>query len=83
MVVHGRVQGVCFRAAVMDNAEREGIQGWVRNLPRVLSRQSSKGIPRQVIDFRRNRPGYAKAGYLDLTEEPYNGESDTVTIRYE
>lgn len=31
VVVHGRVQGVGFRYAAVDAAERLGITGWVRN----------------------------------------------------
>lgn len=31
-LVSGRVQGVCFRASTRDQAVREGIEGWVRNL---------------------------------------------------
>jgi acylphosphatase len=31
VVVHGRVQGVGFRAFVEDTAERLGLEGWVRN----------------------------------------------------
>lgn len=31
IVVHGRVQGVFFRASARDAAERLGVGGWVRN----------------------------------------------------
>jgi acylphosphatase len=31
VVIHGRVQGVGFRAFVEDAAERLGLEGWVRN----------------------------------------------------
>ena len=31
VVVHGRVQGVGFRAFVEDTAESLGLEGWVRN----------------------------------------------------
>lgn len=29
--IHGRVQGVCFRAATQDQATSLGLMGWVRN----------------------------------------------------
>ena len=32
-VVSGRVQGVGFRYFTQDTAQREGVTGWVRNLP--------------------------------------------------
>lgn len=31
--VSGRVQGVAFRAATLDEARRLGLTGWVKNLP--------------------------------------------------
>lgn len=31
VVVHGQVQGVFFRDATSDEAERRGVAGWVRN----------------------------------------------------
>lgn len=33
IVVHGRVQGVFFRAATRRIAQHHGISGWVRNRP--------------------------------------------------
>lgn len=32
-VVHGRVQGVFFRASTQKKARALGLTGWVRNLP--------------------------------------------------
>ena len=33
VIVHGRVQGVFFRACTAEQAARLAISGWVRNLP--------------------------------------------------
>ncbi|HOT48554.1 MAG TPA: acylphosphatase, partial [Syntrophales bacterium] len=33
VVVSGRVQGVFFRARTRDEAIRNNVRGWVRNLP--------------------------------------------------
>ncbi|MCL4557171.1 MAG: acylphosphatase [Deltaproteobacteria bacterium] len=33
LMVHGRVQGVWYRAGTRDTAETLAIKGWVRNLP--------------------------------------------------
>jgi acylphosphatase len=33
VIVRGRVQGVFFRQATMDEARGLGLTGWVRNLP--------------------------------------------------
>lgn len=67
VVVTGRVQGVCFRAATQETACRAGVRGWVRNLPgrqveAVL--QGERAAVEKVLDFLRVGP--PRANVTDL-----------------
>lgn len=48
VVVHGRVQGVFFRASTAEQAERHGVRGWVRNEPDGTVRAHLEGDPDEV-----------------------------------
>jgi acylphosphatase len=52
-VVSGRVQGVGFRLFVRDAAAREGIHGWVRNLPEGAVEIEAHGDHEALIRFER------------------------------
>ena len=36
VVIHGRVQGVWFRATTKSQAEKQGVHGWVRNTDEIF-----------------------------------------------
>ena len=74
MVISGRVQGVGFRYFTQDAAAREGVTGWVRNLPdgRVEAYVEGEGdaVTRMERAIRRGSRG-ARVDAVEVgTEEP-------------
>ena len=70
-VVSGRVQGVGFRFFVRDAAAREGIHGWVRNLPEGAVEIEAHGEQEALIRFERAiRRGPAGARIDDVLVDP-------------
>ena len=51
LIIHGRVQGVFFRASARDEALRLGLEGWVRNLPDGTVEILAAGSRPDVIRF--------------------------------
>lgn len=47
-IVTGRVQGVSYRAATVDEARRRGVTGWVRNRDDGAVELEAEGPPDQV-----------------------------------
>jgi acylphosphatase len=70
-VVSGRVQGVGFRFYARDAAAREGINGWVRNLPDGSVEIEAHGDYEALIRFERAiRRGPAGARVEDVLVDP-------------
>jgi len=77
VVIHGRVQGVGFRAFVEGEARARGLAGWVRNLSdgrveAVFSGEAS--VVDAVVEACRRGPAGAHVHELKL--EPYAGPLD-------
>jgi len=53
-LISGRVQGVGFRYFTADAAEREGLQGWVRNTPDGRVEISAEGDVEAMDRFERS-----------------------------
>jgi acylphosphatase len=72
VVVHGRVQGVCFRGATEARAGEAGVHGWVRNRPDGTVEAVFEGAPEAVealVAFCREGPGHARVLRVELFEE--------------
>lgn len=76
VVVSGRVQGVCFRAATREVAVRCGICGFVRNLPdgRVEAvLQGDRDTVERIVAFMREGPPGA---YVEAADVEWRSPSE-------
>ena len=82
--VDGTVQGVGFRAYVLEQAQALGLTGWVRNTFRGEVEVLAEG-PRvtldQLLDKLRLGPRMAFVSEVRKTWEPASGEFSSFTVR--
>jgi acylphosphatase len=78
VLVSGVVQGVFFRDTCRRVAGRQGVAGWVRNLPDGRVEAVFEGVPENVerlIEWSRRGPAEAEVTGVDCREEPAEGLS--------
>jgi len=83
--VSGRVQGVFFRTETQDEALRQNVAGWVRNLSdgRVEAVfEGEKESVDRLIEFCRRGPPGARVMRVDVSWEIYTGECRGFHVRY-
>lgn len=79
------VQGVFFRSETRDEAVRQGVAGWVRNLPdgRVEAVfEGEKDDVDRLVEFCRRGPPGARVARVDVSWGDYTGEFRGFRIRY-
>ena len=85
LCVAGRVQGVWFRGAMLEEAHRLGVAGWVRNLPDGTV-EAVVEAPRRLVDrmiaWSRIGPSSARVDDVRVVWEPLEGLS-RFEIRYD
>jgi acylphosphatase len=83
-VIAGRVQGVGFRWFTHDAAAREGVHGWVRNLPDGRVEAEIEGdadaVDRVEAALRRG-PGSSRVDAVEVTEQAPSGRITGFSIR--
>ncbi len=85
VIVSGRVQGVFFRTETQDEAYRQNVTGWVRNLPEGRVEAVFEGDKARVdalIEFCRRGPPGARVTIVDTKWETFTGGFKTFSIRY-
>ena len=79
-VISGRVQGVGFRWFARDVAVREGVTGYVRNLPdgrvEALAEGDAESVTRVERQLRQGPPGARVQAVNAITEEPSGAYDD-------
>jgi acylphosphatase len=73
VIVHGVVQGVGFRYAMREAAEREGVTGWVRNRSDGSVEAELQGDPAAVdavLAWAAEGPPGSRVGGSQVTDSP-------------
>jgi acylphosphatase len=82
--VTGRVQGVAFRWYAVQEAERRGVTGWVRNEPDgsvAAHLEGDDGAVDAMVEWCRHGPSYASVRDVAVTEARPTGAT-SFDIRY-
>jgi len=85
VIVHGRVQGVFFRAFVSARAIQLGLTGYVRNLAGGTVEVNAEGERKQLdqlINYLKVGPPSAKVGKVVTNWSEYTGSYSRFSIRY-
>ena len=83
-LVSGRVQGVGFRFFAEAVAAREGLHGWVRNLPDGRVEAAAEGEADAIERFERaigHGPRGARVDSIDVDEDVPRGPAAGFSIR--
>ena len=85
LIVRGRVQGVGFRYATVEQGRRLGLNGWARNLPdgavEVLAAGDADAVERLVAWCRQGPPS-ARVATVDRIEGPEEVPREGFGVRY-
>ena len=76
VVVHGRVQGVFFRDSTREEAQSQGVAGWVGNrgdgAVEAVFEGSSEDVER-MVEFCRSGPSSADVDDVEVSDEEPEG----------
>lgn len=82
--VSGKVQGVYFRQSTAEEAERLGLDGWVRNLDDGRVEVLFEGVEeavRELAEWLWRGPSAARVTGVELEDQPLQGLSGFVIRR--
>ena len=83
LIIHGKVQGVFFRASTCNKARALGLCGFVRNREDGTVEVVAEGKKERLLDLTdwcHSGPEMAKVVSVDSEWQPYNAEFDGFTV---
>ena len=84
IIIKGWVQGVFFRASTVEEADRLGLKGWVKNCPDGSVEVVAEGSKNQInviIQWCHRGPPGARVQNVQLKWEDYLEDLETFSIR--
>jgi acylphosphatase len=85
VIIHGHVQGVFFRAFVIERATELGLAGYVRNLPSgqdiEIQADGEKEKLEKLVEYLKIGPPAARVERVITTWSKYTGKYSHFTIR--
>ena len=75
--IRGRVQGVWYRGSTQQEAQRLGVEGWVRNHPDgsvEAALEGSREAVEALVAWMRVGPSLAEVASVEVRTEPVQGE---------
>ena len=85
LIVHGRVQGVFFRASARDRARQLGLSGWVRNRSDgavELVAEGERSDLDELLKAARQGPRHARVDNVDAKWSDAEGGLDRFDLTY-
>jgi acylphosphatase len=84
-VVTGRVQGVGFRFTAVDQAQRLGLRGWIRNQPDgtvEVAAEGDRAAVEELVRFLHRGPRGARIDDVALRWEDHSGDLGPFRARH-
>ena len=85
VIIHGKVQGVCFRIETQRTAKRVGLAGWVKNRHDGTVEAIFEGEKKRVdqaIEWCRGGPSLSVVSNIEIAWEAFAGEFKDFEITY-
>lgn len=85
IIVHGRVQGVFYRARTKEKAIELDLTGWVRNMADgtvEIIAEGDKEVLERLVDWSKQGPRHAHVAKIEVKWQPFLDEFSDFTVRF-